>query len=159
NDDGGFVTSQEVTSGDPLREIIARNTPYLADLDGGGTDTVILDRAGNILFRKGLPDPNQPFLAPVTLNEDRPARDIALARTGAGWAVAAIDARPGPFYSVSLYTVDAAGVVRVREALTTTVLPMRLLAGDLTGPEADPAAPPVPVNPNFVGPLPGPQPL
>ena len=133
---GTFVPSTQTNGGD------ARNTPYLADLNGDGIpDATVLDRSGNILFRKGLPGADNAFAPPVILNPGRPARDLTLVRTGLGWAVAAADARfdsslssPNHFvYTVSLYTVGPDGSVTRSTALATAALPTRLAAADLTG--------------------------
>src|SRR5262249_34280670 len=71
----------------------------------------------------------------------RPARDLTLLRTAAGWAVAAADlsfdpalSSPNHFvYTVSLYTTSASGAVTHTTAFATTLLPTRLAAADLTG--------------------------
>src|SRR5262249_30270094 len=50
NGDGSF------TPASPNNAVSRRNTPYLPDLTGDGLlDSVILNSAGVILFRKGLP--------------------------------------------------------------------------------------------------------
>jgi len=134
-----------------------RNTPFQVDLNGDGIpDTVILDGAGNILYRQGQPGTNHQFAPPIVLNPGRPARAIAVVKLGAGWAVAAADADPDPqlsspshlVYDISLYTmgppvqtVNAApvppvGVIRAT-AFTTDVLPTSLAAADLTGDGSD----------------------
>jgi hypothetical protein len=137
NGDGTFTSVTPASGGG------ARNTPYLADLDGDGIpDSVILDRSGNILFRKGLPGIGNPFTPPVVLNPGRPARDLTLVRTGSGWSIAAADARVDPalssaqhafVYTVSLYTIAANGSVSRKTAFSTTALPTRVAAADLTG--------------------------
>jgi hypothetical protein len=119
-----------------------RNTPHLADLEGDGIpDSVILDRSGNILFRRGLPGTDSLFAPPVILNPGRPARDLTVVKTGTGWAAAAAETRfdstlagPNAFvYTVSLYTVAADGAVTRRTAFSTPLLPTRIAAADLTG--------------------------
>jgi hypothetical protein len=118
-----------------------RSTPYLADLDGDGlADSLVLDRSGAILFRAGLP--GNRFAPPVVLNPDRPARDLTVLRTGAGWAAAAVDA-PGSEptlapanlfpYRVSLYTLAPGGSATRKTIYTGTRLPTRLAAADLSG--------------------------
>jgi hypothetical protein len=117
-----------------------RDTPFEVDLNGDGiADTLILDRSGNILYRHGLPG-SEGFAPPVVLNPGRPARDIAIVNTGSGFAVAAADASFDPtlstthfVYDVSLYTVGSHGAVRRSTAFSTTALPVRLAAADLTG--------------------------
>ncbi len=118
-----------------------RDTPLLVDLDGDGlSDSAVLDRSGNILFRKSLGGASNSFAPPVILNPDRPARDMAILRTGAGLAIAAADARfdaalsTSEFvFTVSLYTIRGDGTVDRRPAFSTTALPARLSAADLTG--------------------------
>jgi hypothetical protein len=136
NGDGTFTTTS------PTAAVGLRNTPYLADLTGDGfSDSVVLDRSGNILFRKGLPGADNPFAPPVILNPGRPARDLTVLRTATGWAVAAADAGFDPqlsgpnhfVYTVSLYTVAADGTVTRTTACAATMLPTRIAAADLTG--------------------------
>jgi hypothetical protein len=133
----GSFTPVSPTSGAGLR-----NTPYLADLTGDGVaDSVILDRSGNVLFRKGLPGNDHQFAPPVILNPRRPARDLTVLRTAAGWAVATADAGADPtlssanhfVYTVSLYTFGPGGRFARTTAFVTTLLPTRLAAADLTG--------------------------
>ena len=126
----------------PRNGVESGNTPYLADLNGDGIpDSVVLDSAGNILFRKGLPGSDNSFAPPVILNPGRPARDLTLVSTGTDWAVAVADARFDPtlstannfFYTVSLYTISPDGSVSRSTAFSTTALPTRIAAADLTG--------------------------
>jgi hypothetical protein len=111
------------------------STPYLEDLDGDGIpDLVVLDSGGDILFRKGLG--NNQFQAPVILNPGHPARDLTVFRTAAGWAIATADALPLAntlTYTVSVYTLDTHDHVTPAPLFTTTSLPTRIVAGDLTG--------------------------
>jgi hypothetical protein len=136
NGDGSF-TAVSAANG-----VEVRDTPYLADLDGDGTlDAVILDGAGDILFRHGLPGTNDSFAPPVILNPGRPAQDLVLLRTGAGWAIAAADARPDPdlsspthsVYTVSLYVLTPNDSVSRTTALVSSLLPTRLAVGALIG--------------------------
>jgi hypothetical protein len=118
-----------------------RDTPILADVNSDGIlDSVVLDRSGNILLRKGLPGATGAFAPPVILNPGRPARDIALIHTGSGVAIAAADAHFDPIsstnqflFSVSLYTIAPDGTVSRRTAFSSTALPVRLAAADLAG--------------------------
>jgi hypothetical protein len=136
NGDGTFVP------GTPTNGVDSRNTPYLADLNGDGIpDSVVLDSAGNILFRKGLSGADNSFAPPVILNRGRPARELTLVRTGLGWAIAAADARFDPIlssaqhfvYTISLYTVGLDGSVSSSMVVSTTDLPTHIAAADLTG--------------------------
>jgi hypothetical protein len=136
NGDGKFAPSSP-TAGTGLR-----NTPCLADVSGDGIpDSVILDRAGNLLFREGVTGHNDQFAPPVVLNPGRPARDLTLLRTGAGWAIATADSGfdrtlsgPNHFvYTVSVYAVGSGGFVTRTTAFSTSLLPTRIAAADLTG--------------------------
>jgi hypothetical protein len=136
NGDGSFTLAS------PNTGVGRRNTPFLADLTGDGLlDNVILNSAGNILFRKGLPGTDNPFAPPVVFNHGRPARDLTLLHTATGLALATADASFDPtlsgpnhfVFTVSLYSVAADGIVHRRTAFTTTRLPTRITAADLTG--------------------------
>ena len=53
-------------------------TPLVADVNGDGTDDVlVVDGAGNILYRQGIPGQPGTFEPPVTVNPEYPSRDIA----------------------------------------------------------------------------------
>lgn len=133
--DGAFQFATTAT------EVGLRNTPLRADLDDDGIlDSIVLDRSGNILFRKRLAITGNSLAPPVILNTGYPARDIAVLRSGSGVAIAAADARFDPALSVdefvfplSSYTIDASGEVKRHVAASTTELPARLVAADLTG--------------------------
>jgi hypothetical protein len=142
NGDGTFTPIS------PVAGAGLRNTPYLADLTGDGLpDSVVLDRSGRILFRKGLPGADSPFAPPVPLNADRqgrilrPGRDLTVLRTPKGLAVAAVDesfdpnlSGPNHFvYTISVYTVAGNGTVQRASAFSTTLLPTHIAAADLTG--------------------------
>jgi FG-GAP-like repeat len=139
------------------------NTPFLADLTGNGIpDSVVLGRSGNILFRAGLGE-GISFAPPVILYPGRTTRDIAIVNIGSGLAVAADDADFDPqlstdqfVFTVSIYTVSEVSDVPVLHdgphaplestaimsddvtssrttAFSSTGLPTRLTAADLTG--------------------------
>jgi hypothetical protein len=118
-----------------------RDTPFLVNLTGSGPlDSVVLDRSGNILYRKGLVGSNNAFAPPVILNLGRPARDITILNTGSGLAIAAADAHfdstlsTNQFvFTVSFYTVAADGSVSRSTAFATPALPVRLATADLAG--------------------------
>ena len=53
-------------------------TPLVADVNGDGTDDVlVVDGAGDILYRQGIPGQPGSFVPPVTVNPGSPSRDIA----------------------------------------------------------------------------------
>ena len=70
-------------------------TPLVADVNGDGTDDVlVVDGAGNILFRQGVPGQPGTFEPPVTVNPGDPSRDIAWSRTlDQGPLLASVDAQ------------------------------------------------------------------
>ncbi|MBI5757533.1 MAG: VCBS repeat-containing protein [Planctomycetales bacterium] len=119
----------------------APNTTSLADLNRDGVrDRVILDAAGKILFRKGLPGSEDAFAPPEILNPDRRARDLAGVTTAHGLVVAAADSSfdlhlsaeaDRYLYTVSLYSF-ASGSVQRGMAFTSSLLPTRIIAADLT---------------------------
>jgi len=124
NGNGGF------SSFAPERLIDLRHTPHRGDLDGDGTaDTVILNAAGQILFRKGIPGTDNLFAPPVIINRDHPARDIALVNTDAGLALAASDTQGT---RISVYTATGATFAR-REINNVGGIPQRLASADLDG--------------------------
>ncbi len=76
-------------------------TPIVADVNGHGTDDVlVVDAAGAILYRQGIPGEPGSFQPPVTINPGKPARDMAYVSTPLGPVVAAVDSRDD---AVSLY--------------------------------------------------------
>ena len=112
------------------------DTPFLADLNGDGIpDSIVLDRSGNILFRKGLAGATSAFAPPVILNPGRPARDITILRIGPQFAIAAADAHFDPTLSTAnqfrLHRLDCytgrtpqtARVIAHARAFSTTALP------------------------------------
>jgi hypothetical protein len=53
------------------------DTPLVTDLSGDGVDDVlVIDGAGDILWRKGRPQEPGTFDPPITINPGHPARDI-----------------------------------------------------------------------------------
>lgn len=151
-DGEGLLFPVTPSSGVPIR-----STPFLANLSGhsdGTLDSVILDRAGTILFRKGIPGDESTFSPPVSINdqvlnedsgttEKRVARDLTLLSTGEGTVIATADslleadrqANDVQFvYSVSLYAHQEDGAFLRTTAFTTERAPTRIVAGNLTSP-------------------------
>jgi hypothetical protein len=135
NGDGSFTPTSD-TGG-----VEVRNTPLQADFNGDGLpDRVILDQAGNILFREGQSSQAMPFDTPRVISSGNPARDLTVVHTGSGFAIAAADARidtalssPGHLiYTLSTYTVGD-GSIDQTTVFTTDLLPTRIAAADLTG--------------------------
>src|SRR5262249_27986532 len=112
--------------------------PILQDLtgtqDANGRsipDELILNRLGNLLFRRGIAGAAGPFAPPVTINPDAPARDFAVFQTATGWAVAAVD-QAGD--SVSIYSWNSAkGAFERTGGFATGNLPGDIAAADLSG--------------------------
>ena len=86
NGDGTFSSPSVV-------DLVRRETPLVADMNGDGTpDVSVVDAAGNILFRAGRPGEPGNFAPPVTVNPGDPSRDIAFVTTQFGPTIASVDA-------------------------------------------------------------------
>ena len=106
-------------------------TPLVADVNGDGTDDVlVVDGAGNILYRQGIPGQPGTFEPPVTVNPGTPSRDIAwVPDTNQGPVLASVDAHDN---AISLYAYRDGGFVKVG-SLATGFLPAQIIAADLNG--------------------------
>jgi len=107
-------------------------TPLVADVTGDGTDDVlVVDGAGNILYRQGIPGQAGSFEPPVTINPGDPSRDIAwVPETDQGPLLASVDAHDN---AVSFYAYRDGGFVKLSGSLTTGRLPAQIIAADLNG--------------------------
>jgi hypothetical protein len=122
-----------------------RSTPQVGDLDGDQIpDIVTLDRAGAILFRKGLPGNNGQFDPPTRVNPDPTARaqDIVLVTNrGRATLVAALDSLPSPTptdgiqrASISFYAAGPEGsLVQAGQVWIPGLTPVRIASADLNG--------------------------
>ena len=120
------------TFSDPGKAAIsAHSSPVVADVNGDGTpDVLVLDSAGNILYRQGVPGQPGTFEPPVTVNPGAPSLDIAwVPDTDQGPVLASVDARDN---AVSLYAYRDNGFVKVG-SLATGRLPAQIIAADLNG--------------------------
>jgi len=117
SDPGQFATSPHAT-------------PLLADVNGDGTDGVlVVDGAGDILYRQGIPGHPGTFEPPITVNPGFPSRDITwVPNTDQGPVLASVDADDD---AISLYVYRDGGFVRVG-SLATGRLPAQIVAADLS---------------------------
>ena len=105
-------------------------TPLVADLSGDGTDDVmVIDGAGNILWRKGQPQEPGTFDPPITINRGHPARDIVAVDTHQGRVLASVDATDN---AISLYGWRDGTFVRIG-SLPTGLLPAQIVTANLNG--------------------------
>jgi hypothetical protein len=122
NGDGTFSDPGQVA-------ISAHTSPVVADVNGDGTpDVLVLDSAGNILYRQGIPGRPGNFEPPVTINPGAPSHDIAwVPDTDVGVVLASVDAGDN---KVSFYAWRDSGFVKIG-SLTTDRLPAQIIAADL----------------------------
>jgi len=115
-----------------LLDTTPHTTPLVADVNSDGNDGVlVVDGAGDILYRQGIPGHPGSFLPPVTINPGFPSRDIAwLPNTAEGPVLASLDAHDN---GVSFYAYRDGGIVRLSGSLTTGRLPAQIIAADLSG--------------------------
>ena len=94
------------------------------------SDVLVVDPAGNILYRQGVPGQPGSFEPPVIVNPGNPSRDIAwLSNPKQGPVLASVDAHDN---AVSLYAYRDGGFVKVG-SLATGFLPAQIIAADLNG--------------------------
>jgi hypothetical protein len=114
--------------------LVPQNTPLVADLNGDGVaDVTIVDGAGDILFRQGVPDQPGTFEPPITLNPGDPSRDIAAVVTSQGTLLASVDAEDN---AVSLFAYGNGRFSRVG-SLATGLEPAQIVSANLDGSGAD----------------------
>ncbi len=125
NGDGAFVAADaSATAPD--------NTPVVADFNGDGIDDVlVIDSAGDILYRRGLARGSTAFVPPIAINPGFPSRGIAyLPETDQGPMIASVNARDD---AISFYAWRDGGFVRLDGSLATGRLPAQVVAADLNG--------------------------
>jgi hypothetical protein len=106
-------------------------TPLVTDVNGDGTeDALLIDSAGNLLYRQGVPGQSGTFEPPVIVNAGNLSRDIAwISNPRQGPFLASVDAHDN---AVSLYAYRDGGFVKTG-SLATGFLPAQVLAADLNG--------------------------
>ncbi len=133
------VSNRDGTFSDPALSVTTPYaTPVLADVNGDGTnDVLVVDGAGDILYRQGIPGRPGTFEPPVTVNPPLPdgsdpytSRDIAwVPDTPDGPILASVDAQDA---NVSLYAYRDGTFVRIA-SLSTGGSPAQIIAADLSG--------------------------
>ena len=107
-------------------------TPLVTDLSGDGADDVmVINGAGDILWRKGRPQEPGTFDPPITINPGHPSRDIVAVDTHQGPVLASVDATDN---AISLYAWRDGKFARLQlGSLPTGSLPAQIVAADLNG--------------------------
>ncbi len=125
NSDGTFASASTYATAPDT-------TPLMADFNGDGIDDVlVIDAAGDILYRQGLARDSTSFAPPVTINPGFPSRDIAfLPQTDQGPLIASVNALDN---AISFYAWRNGGFVRLNASLATGQLPAQVLSADLNG--------------------------
>jgi hypothetical protein len=102
----------------------------VADLTGDGVDdALVVNAAGDILWRKGRPQEPGTFEPPVTINAGHPSRDIVAVNTNQGPMLASVDATDD---AVSLFDWRD-GRFAFFGSLPTGLLPAQIAVANLTG--------------------------
>jgi FG-GAP-like repeat len=123
--DGSFVDTSLFSS--PL----PRAVPHLVDVNGDGAlDSIVVSGTGDILVRPGRLGEPGVFSAPLLVNRDEPARDVAVVHVGGRVLLAAVLRGAD---QLALYGLTASGTFAREQVLATGVLPLRVVSGDLNG--------------------------
>ena len=123
NGDGTFSSPSVV-------DLVRRETPLVADVNGDGTpDVTVVDAAGDILFRAGRPGEPGNFAPPVTVNPGDPSRDITFVTTKYGQTIASVDANDN---EISFFVLRPSGFVLAGK-LATGSEPAQILSAELYG--------------------------
>ena len=111
-------------------EPVLRDSPLFANLSKNDVpDVAVVDAAGDVLFRRGLPGQPGVFDSPVTVNPSNPSVAIAAIFTGQGTLLASVDANDN---ALSLF-VYRDGHFAQLWSLATGARPAQVVAGDLNG--------------------------
>ncbi len=127
-----MLNNGDGTFSDPsVVDLVRRETPVVADLNGDGApDVSVVDAAGDILYRAGIPGEPGLFAPPVTVNPGDPSRDIAFVDTQYGPALASVDSNDN---AISFFSLRSTGFVLVGSKLATGSEPAEIVAADLDG--------------------------
>ena len=113
--------------------LVPRNTPVVADFTGDGVpDVAIVDGAGDILFRQGVPTQPGSFRPPITINTGFPSRDIAAVITNQGALLASVDETD----NAVTWFAYISGQFRRMGTLATGLEPAQIVSADLNASEA-----------------------
>ena len=125
------LSSGDGTFSDPsVVDLVRRETPLVADVNGDGTpDVSVVDAAGDILYRAGIPGKPGVFAPPVTVNQGDPSRDIAFVVIDQVPMLASVDANDD---DISLFALRSTRFVLVTK-LATGPEPAQILSADLDG--------------------------
>ncbi len=125
NSDGTFTTANWIATAPD-------NTPVVADINGDGIDdALVIDAAGDILYRQGLAQGSTSFAPPIAINPGFPSRGIAyLPKTDQGPLIASVDSQDN---AISFYAWRDGSFVRLDGSLTTGQLPAQILSAELNG--------------------------
>ena len=114
-------------------------TPLVADVNGDGIDDVlVVDGAGDILYRQGIAGEPGSFEPPAIVNPPLPdgsnpytSRDIAwVPNTSQGPVLASVDAQDDAIW---FYAYRDGGFVRLDGSLATGAFPAQIVAAELNG--------------------------
>jgi len=107
------------------------STPTLADVTGDGTpDSIVLNRAGQILVRPGRANEPGAFDAARIVNAGRPARAFTIVQLVGKRLIEAVDLKSN---SVVARFDRGNGVATLAGQLQTDLQPVRIAAADLNG--------------------------
>jgi len=113
--------------------IPSQDVPQLQDLTGDGIpDAVSLDQnTGQILFRQGTGDPNNPYAPFIVVNPGLPATDFALVQTPELPEIAALDSVAQQVFLYAWFS--SAGKFIEIGSFATGSQPVRIASADLDG--------------------------
>ena len=126
------LSNGDGTFSDPsVVDLVRRETPLVADLNGDGApDVSVVDAAGDILYRAGRPGEPGSFAPPVTVNPGDPRRATSpSSMTDQGPTIASVDADDN---AISFFALRSTGFVLVAK-LATGSEPAQILSADLDG--------------------------